>query len=57
MKLIHQGPAVQSIINITKPLVKDSLSLIVLIKLTAVIFFAEMYEDRAEAPNISSAKK
>ena len=35
------GPVVQSIVSLTTPLGKDSISFTVLIKLIAVIFFAE----------------
>ena len=38
---IHQGPVVQSIVSLTKLLVNDSLSLLVRLKSSVLIFFAE----------------
>ena len=37
----HQGPVVQSIVSLTKSLVNDSLSLLVRLKSSVLIFFAE----------------
>ena len=45
-----QGPVVQSIVSLTKSLVNDSLSLLVRLKSSVLIFFAE------KAPHIFSAK-
>ena len=47
---IDQGPVVQSIVSLTKSLVNDSLSLLVRLKSSVLIFFA------AKAPHIFSAK-
>ena len=38
---IHLGPVVQSIVSLTKSLVSDSLSLLVRLKSSVLIFFAE----------------
>ena len=40
-KNIHQGPVVQSIISLMKSLVSDSFSLLVRLKSSVLIFFAE----------------
>ena len=37
----HLGPVVQSIVSLTKSLVNDSLSLLVRLKSSVLIFFAE----------------
>ena len=37
----HLGPVVQSIVSLTKSLVNDSLSLLMRLKLSVLIFFAE----------------
>ena len=39
--LKHLGPVVQSILSLTKSLVNDSLSLLVRLKSSVLIFFAE----------------
>ena len=57
----HQGPVVQSIVSLTKSLVSDSLSLLVRLKLSVLIFFAEKMRGAfalktAKAPHIFSAK-
>ena len=38
---VFQGPVVQSIVSLTKSLVNDSLSLLVRLKSSVLIFFAE----------------
>ena len=38
---MYLGPVVQSIVSLTKLLVSDSLSLLVRLKLSVLIFFAE----------------
>ena len=51
------GPVVQSIVSLTKSLVSDSLSLLVRLKSSVLIFFAEkMWGAFAKAPHIFSAK-
>ena len=55
----HQGPVVQSIVSLTKSLVNDSLSLLVRLKSSLLILFAEKNEKSfctAKAPHIFSAK-
>ena len=54
----HQGPVVQSIVSLTKSLVNDSLSLLVCLKSSVLIFFAEKMRGAftAKAPHIFSAK-
>ena len=49
------GPVVQSIVSLTKSLVNDSLSLLVRLKSSVLIFIAEKCEELA--PHISSAQK
>ena len=49
------GPVVQSIVILTKSLVNDSLSLLVRLNSSVLIFFAEKMT--AKAPHIFSAKK
>ena len=44
-KLGNQGPVVQSIVSLTKSLVNDSLSLLVRLKSSVLIFFAEKCEE------------
>ena len=54
-----QGPVVQSIVSLTKSLVSDPLSLLVRLKSSVLIFFAEKNERSfctAKAPLIFSAK-
>ena len=54
-----QGPVVQSIVSLTKSLVNDSLSLLVRLKSSVLIFFAEKNVRSfcsAKAPHIFSAK-
>ena len=57
--VIHQRPVVQSIVSLTKSLVNDSLSLLVRLKSSVLIFFAEKNVRSfctAKAPHIFSAK-
>ena len=52
-----QGPVVQSIVSLTKSLANDSLSLLVRLKSSVLIFFAEkMWGAFAKASHIFSAK-
>ena len=41
LKFEQQGPVVQSVVSLTKSLVNDSLSLLVRLKSSVLIFFAE----------------
>ena len=53
ISLCSLGPVVQSIVSLTKSLVSDSLSLLVCLKSSVLIFFAEKMWG---APHIFSAK-
>ena len=58
-KSIDQGPVVQSIVSLTKSLVNDSLSLLVRLKSSVLICFAERNVRSfctAKAPHIFSTK-